>query len=63
METELLSKRYTLRAPGLDARCLWLSVAAEALALGYGGPARVSQATGVSRPTITVGCQELLAAG
>jgi Rhodopirellula transposase DDE domain len=63
METELIRKRYALLAPLLDERRLRLYVAAEALALGYGGTALVSQATGVSRPTITVGCKELLAAG
>jgi hypothetical protein len=63
METELISKRYALLAPWLDERRLRLYVAAEALALGYGGTALVSQATGVSRPTITVGCKALLAAG
>jgi transposase len=63
METELISKRYGLLAPLLDERHLRLYVGAEALALGYGGTALVSQATGVSRPTITAGCKELLAAG
>ena len=47
----------------LDERRLRLFVGAEALALGYGGPTLGSQATGVSRPTITAGCKELLAAG
>jgi transposase len=63
MESELLKKRYALLAPVLDERRLRLFVGAEALALGYGGPTLVSQATGVSRPTITAGCKELLAAG
>jgi transposase len=63
METESIKKRYQLLAPLLDERRLRLYVGAEALALGYGGTAVVSQATGVSRPTITAGCQELLAAG
>lgn len=63
METELIRKRYELLAPLLDERRLRLYVGAEALALGYGGTALVSQATGVSRPTITAGCKELLAAG
>jgi hypothetical protein len=52
-----------LLAPWLDERRLRLYVGAEALALGYGGTALVTQATGVSRPTITAGCKELLAAG
>jgi len=63
METELIRKRYAVLAPLLDERRLRLYVGAEALALGYGGTALVSQATGVSRPTITAGCKELLAAG
>jgi transposase len=63
METESIKKRYQLLAPLLDERRLRLYVGAEALALGYGGTALVSQATGVSRPTITGGCKELLAAG
>jgi transposase len=63
METDLLKKRYALLAPVLDERRLRLYVGAEALALGYGGRAVVAQATGVSRPTITAGCNELLAAG
>lgn len=63
METELIRKRYALLAPLLDERRLRLYVGAEALALGYGGTALVSQATGISRPTITAGCKDLLAAG
>jgi transposase len=47
----------------LDGRRLRPYVGAEALALGYGGTFVVAQATGVSRPTITAGCRELLAAG
>jgi transposase len=63
METALIRKRYELLAPLLDERRLRLYVAAEALTLGYGGTTLVSQATGVSRPTITAGCKELLEAG
>jgi hypothetical protein len=63
METELIRKRYALLAPLLDERRLRLYIGAEALALGYGGTALVSQATRISRPTITAGCKELLAAG
>lgn len=63
METELIRKRYALLAPLLDERRLRLYVGAEALALGYGGTALVSQATGISRPTLTAGCKDLLAAG
>jgi hypothetical protein len=63
MEPELIRKRSALLAPLLDGRRLRLSAGAEALALGYGGIALVSQATGSSRPPITAGCTELLAAG
>jgi DDE family transposase len=63
MEPELIRQRYALLAPLLDERRLWLDVAAEALVLGYGGTALTSQATEVSRPPITVGCKDLLAAG
>ena len=63
MDTEQqIRKRFALVAPVLDARRLRLDVAAEALALGYGGISLVSRAPGVSRPTITVGGQELSAA-
>jgi hypothetical protein len=57
-----IRKRFELVAPVLDERRLRLYVAAEALALGYGGISLVSRATGISRPTITLGCQELSAA-
>ena len=59
MEKELISKRFSLLAPILDERQLRLYVAAEALAIGRGGISLVSQASGVSRPTITSGCKEL----
>jgi hypothetical protein len=60
MEKELITKRFELLAPLLDERQLRLYVAAEALAQGRGGISLTSQATGVSRPTITIGCKELL---
>jgi transposase len=60
MEKELIKKRFELLAPFLNERQLRLFVAAEALALGRGGISLTSQATGVSRPTITMGCKELL---
>lgn len=59
MEKELISKRFSLLAPILDEKQLRLYVAAEALAIGRGGISLVSQASGVSRPTITSGCKEL----
>ena len=60
MEKGLITKRFKLLAPLLDERQLRLYVAAEALVLGRGGISLTSQATGVSRPTITIGCKELL---
>lgn len=59
MEKELIKRRFELLAPFLDERHLRLYVAAEALARGYGGISLVSEATGVSRPTITAGCNQL----
>ena len=55
MEKGFITKRFKLLAPLLDERQLRLYVAAEALALGRGGISLTSQATGVSRPTITIG--------
>jgi hypothetical protein len=60
MEKGLIKKRFKLLAPLLDERQLRLYVAAEALAIGRGGISLTSHATGVSRPTITIGCKELL---
>jgi len=60
MEKELIKKRFELLAPLLNERQLRLYVAAEALVLGRGGISMASQATGISRPTITIGCKELL---
>jgi len=60
MEKELITKRFELLAPLLDERQLRLYVAAEAMVLGRGGISLASQATGISRPTITTGYKELL---
>src|SRR3989339_218813 len=59
METELIKKRFDLLSKFLDEKHLRLYTAVEALALGRGGITLVSKATGVSRPTITLGCNEL----
>jgi transposase len=59
MDKELITKRFELLAPLLDKRQLRLYVAVEALVLGRGGISFASQATGVSRPTISKGCKEL----
>lgn len=63
MTKELISKRFQHLAPLLDEKQLRLYVATEALVLGRGGITLTSQATGVSRPTITLGCKELLEKG
>jgi transposase len=63
MEKALIKKRFELLAPLLNERQLRLYLAAEALVLGRGGISLASQATGISRPTITIGCKELLAQG
>lgn len=60
MKTELIRKRFEMLAPLLDEKRLRLYVAAEALSLGHGGISLVAKATGLSRPTITSGCKELL---
>jgi transposase len=60
MEKELIKKRFELIAPLLNERQLRLYVAAEAMVLGRGGTTLTSQATGISRPTITIGRKELL---
>ena len=64
METNLatMKKNYELIAPHLDERTRRLWCAAQAKVLGYGGVTRVQEATGVSRPRITRGSQELEAA-
>jgi hypothetical protein len=63
MTKEMISKRFQHLAPLLDEKQLRLYVATEALVLGRGGITLASQATGVSRPTITMGCKELLGQG
>jgi transposase len=54
-----LKRRFELLAPSLDERTRRLVAAAEAVALGWGGVSRVSQATGVSRRAISQGITEL----
>src|SRR5215510_8911542 len=53
--------RFELLAPFLNERTRRLAAAAEAAALGRGGIARVSRATGVSRRAIAAGLDELKA--
>lgn len=59
MDKDLIKKRFEILAPIMDERRLRLYVAAEATVLGRGGISIASQATGISRPTITNGCKEL----
>lgn len=56
-----LSNTYALLAPHLGERTLRLWCAAQAQSLGHGGITSVQKATGVPRPRITRGMQELLA--
>ncbi|MGH3182584.1 MAG: ISAzo13 family transposase [Streptosporangiaceae bacterium] len=58
---ESIVQRFALLAPSLDERRRRLVVAAEALALGWGGISRVARATGVSRGAIQAGIAELRA--
>jgi len=59
MDGDRIRRRFELLAPLLDERSRRAVVAAEALAIGEGGIARVSRETGVSRRAISVGCREL----
>jgi DNA-binding phage protein len=58
-DTALIKKRFESIEPFLDERMRRLLAAAEAAALGHGGITKVSRATGVSRPTIAAGLEEL----
>jgi hypothetical protein len=51
-------KRYALVREGLDERGRRQVLAAEALAIGWGGVRLVAEATGVARATITLGTKE-----
>lgn len=58
-DTVLIKQRFESIEPFLDERTRRLFVAAEAHVLGHGGIAKVSRATGISRPTISAGLAEL----
>jgi DNA-binding phage protein len=58
-DTALIKKRFECIEPFLDERMRRLLAAAEASAIGHGGIAKVSRATGISRPTIAAGLEEL----
>ena len=54
-----VARKYQLLSPEMDERGRRQWAAAEAREIGYGGISLVSQATGLSRPTITAGIREL----
>ena len=58
LEATLVAK-YAVVAPVLDERSRRRWAAAESLAIGYGGDAVVSSATGVARETIRKGRREI----
>ena len=51
--------KFVVMAPLLDERARRLWAAAESVAIGYGGDALVSSATGLARETIRNGRREL----
>jgi hypothetical protein len=57
--TEQIQHKFAMLEPVLDERQIRLWAAAEASAVGYGGITLVAEATGISRTTITRGCQEI----
>jgi len=61
VDTELIKTRFESIAPFLDVRLRRIFAAAEAMAIGYGGPSIVSREIGVSRAAIALGLKELKA--
>ncbi len=61
MDADALRVKYKTLSERLDERSFRLCLAADALALGYGGVSRVAQAARVSRTTIHTGLRELKA--
>jgi len=59
VDTDVLRAKFKSLAPALDERARRLWAATEAKALGHGGIALVSRATGVSYSTIVRGLKEL----
>jgi DNA-binding phage protein len=57
--TQTIAAKFAILRPLLDERARRLWAAVEARAIGRGGISRVAEATGVSRPTIRAGLQEL----
>src|SRR5436853_1954770 len=58
-EEKRLHEQYALLLPHLNERDSRLTLAAEAISLGFGGITKVFKATGVARSTITTGIHEL----
>jgi transposase len=58
-EEAAIRQRFLAVSPVLDERGRRLWTAAEAQAVGYGGVSLVARATGLTRPTIYAGLQEL----
>lgn len=59
MDEELLKRKFAALSPSLNERARRLIYAAEAVALGRGGIAIVSRASGAARSTIARGIREL----
>lgn len=57
-EAKIVAK-YAVIGPALDERGRRLWAATESLSIGYGGDAVVSDATGISRPTIRAGRRQI----
>ncbi|MGC1955227.1 MAG: hypothetical protein WA970_22160 [Gammaproteobacteria bacterium] len=57
-DEQVIKQKFLVLNPVLDERSRRLRAACEAKALGWGGIAVVSQATGLSRTTISVGLRE-----
>ena len=57
--TQTIAAKFGILRPLLDERARRLWAAVEARAIGRGGISRVAEATGLSRPTIRAGLQEL----
>src|SRR5512134_2583010 len=57
-DEQIIKQKFRVLQPLLDERARRLWAACEAKALGWGGIAVVSQATGLSRTTISAGLRE-----
>lgn len=57
--TQTIAAKFAILRPLLDERARRLWAAVEARAIGRGGISQVAEATGLSRPTIRAGLQEL----